>query len=109
MSSGKPRLVYTGPAANGGGGAGGSGGAAAGDAAAAAATPYSGAGGGAGGGQASVIVPFVTSYSSFVGSNGESLATLQPSSIKRTYPPVNPQKDHWAKSINIQMDEYENS
>ncbi|XP_046444268.1 forkhead box protein K2-like [Daphnia pulex] len=46
-----------------------------------------------GGTQASVIVPFVTTYSSFVSasnSNGgnESLASLQPSSIKRTYPPA---------------------
>lgn len=45
------------------------------------------------GGQASVIVPFVTSYPPFVSaasSNGasEQLASLQPSSIKRTYPPA---------------------
>ncbi len=45
------------------------------------------------GAQASVIVPFVTTYSPFVGttnSNGgsEQLASLQPSSIKRTYPPA---------------------
>ena len=69
---GKPRLVYTGPAANG---------------AASADTnvvTYST-------GQSSVIVPFVTTYSApFVSSssNGEQLATLQPSSIKRTYPPA---------------------
>jgi len=71
LSHGKPRLVYTGPAANGG-------------ASSSEQATYSSSG------QPSVIVPFVTTYSSFVSnnSNGEQLATLQPSSIKRTYPPA---------------------
>ena len=63
--------MYTGPAANGG-------------ASSSEQATYSSSG------QPSVIVPFVTTYSSFVSnnSNGEQLATLQPSSIKRTYPPA---------------------
>ena len=71
---GKPRLVYTGPASNGG-----------------SESSYQSAGSGSA--QASVIVPFVTTYSPFVNAantNGGSdqLASLQPSSIKRTYPPA---------------------
>ena len=69
--TGKPRLVYTGPASNGG------------------------TEGNYSSGQTSVIVPFVTSYSTtpFVSAgsaNGssEQLTSLQPSSIKRTYPPA---------------------
>ena len=70
--TGKPRLVYTGPASNGG-----------------TESSYPS-------GQASVIVPFVTTYSTpFVSATGSSngnseqqLTSLQPSSIKRTYPPA---------------------
>lgn len=68
---GKPRLVYTGPASNGG---------------SEGTYPSNSA-------QASVIVPFVATYSPFTNApnaNGGSdqLASLQPSSIKRTYPPA---------------------
>lgn len=65
-------MVYTGPASNGG------------------SETYSNT---AAAGSSVISVPFVTNYSPYVNnsngaSGGEQLATLQPSSIKRTYPPA---------------------